>query len=218
MDWQTWVHQSLPRTDYMRGGATVWAKGMSGLLGDSLGPVLHLHDEASEIFYFVSGRCRLEVGEAEEFFEPGDFVLVPPQVPHNVWNASNDDLLVFWIVAPHFQANKWRTSDFPDGAMQQRVIRGRVTPNGELPSDEQIESSLLTMVTDGDGYAGRTAKKQEAVIYLVDGAADVRVGKLSGRLGAHEFVHVPVDTEFAVDCRYGPALAMLFRMPRAGVD
>jgi mannose-6-phosphate isomerase-like protein (cupin superfamily) len=215
MDWQAWVRQTLPRTDYMRGGATVWVKGATGLLGDSLGPIMHLHDGASEIFYFVSGRCRLEVGEAEEFFEPGDFVLVPPEAPHNVWPAGDDDLLVFWIVAPHFQANKWRTEGFPEGAMQRRVIRGRVSAGGELPSDVQIESRLLTLAAGG-GQAGRTAKTQEAVIYLVEGAADVRVGKLSGRLGAHEFVHVPVDTEYAVDCRSGPVLAILFRLPGGG--
>ena len=213
MDWQTWVRQSLPRTDYMRGGATVWVKGMAGLLGDSLGPVMHLHEGASEIFYFVAGRCRLEVGDREEFFEAGDFVLVPPEVPHNVWPDGDDDLLVFWLVAPHFQANKWRTEGFPEGAMQRGVIRGHVAAGGELPSDGQIESRLLTLANN-DRHSGRTAERQEAVVYLVEGSADVRVGKLNGRLGAHEFVHVPVDTEYALDCRYGPVVAILFRLPR----
>ena len=214
MDWQTWVRQSLPRTDYMRGGATVWVKGMAGLLGDSLGPVMHLHNGASEIFYFVAGRCRLEVGDREEFFEAGDFVLVPPEVPHNVLPGGDDDLLVFWLVAPHFQANKWRTEGFPEGAMQRGVIRGHVAAGGELPSDDQIESRLLTFA-DGAGHSGRTAERQEAVVYLVEGSVDVRVGKLNGRLGAHEFVHVPVDTEYALDCRYGPVVAILFRLPRS---
>ena len=55
---------------------------------------------------------------------------------------------------------------------------------------------------------------QEVVVYVVEAQVDVRVGKLSGRLGAHEFVHVPVDTEYALDCRYGPAVVILFRLPR----
>ncbi|MEP7355622.1 MAG: cupin domain-containing protein [Anaerolineales bacterium] len=215
MDWQTWVRQSLPRTDYMRGGATVWTPGMTGLLGDSLGPVMHLHDGASEIFYFLAGRCRLQVGDAEEIFEPGDFVLVPPEVPHNVLTASDDDLLVFWLVAPHFQANQWRTEGFPEGAMQRGIMRGHVAAGAELPSDDQIESQLLTLA-DGGGQTGRTSERQEAVLYLVDGQAEVRVGKLSGRLGPHEFVHVPVDTEYGLDCRFGPALILLFRLPRGG--
>lgn len=66
-----------------------------GLIGDTLGPIMHAHHQASEIFYFISGRCRLEVGNGEELFEPGDFVLVPPLLSHNLWNAGNDDLLVF---------------------------------------------------------------------------------------------------------------------------
>jgi len=213
MDWRTWIRQSLPRTDYMRGGATIWPVGAARLLDDALGPILHIHDDASEIFYFVAGRCRLEVGDSEEFFEAGDFVLVPPQVPHNVWRAGDEDLLVLWIVAPHFQANKWRTDNFPAGAMQKRAIRGRVVPGGSLPRDDQIESRLLTL-PDGAREAGRTAARQEAVVYIVEGQADVRVGHLSGRLAAHEFVHVPVDTEYVIDCQAGSVLAILFRLPR----
>jgi uncharacterized RmlC-like cupin family protein len=99
--------------------------------------------------------------------------------------------------------------------MQQRALRGQVTAGGELPSDDQIESRLLTL-PGGARQAGRTAEKQEAVIYIVDGQAEVRVGHLSGYLGAHEFVHVPVDTEYAIDCHSSPVLAILFRFPRGG--
>ncbi len=215
MDWQTWVRQSLPRTDYLRGGATVWPSGGAKLLDDSLGPVMHLHDDASEIFYFIAGRCRLEIDDSEEFFDPGDFVLVPPQVPHNLWSAGPEDLQVLWLVAPHFQANKWRTTAFPPGAMQRRALRGHVGPGLTLPSDDQIESTLLTLPA-GAQQAARTAIKQEAVIYVVAGQVAVRVGHLSGPLTAHQLVHVPVDTEYALDCAAGPALVLLMRTPRAG--
>jgi len=131
MDWRTWIRQSLPRTEIMRGGATVWEKGAKGLLGDTLGPVMHAHDKASEVFYFVAGRCRLEIGNAEEFFSPGDFVLVPPDLPHNLWNAGDDDLLVFWIVAPHFANNKWYTAPFVPGAMKWRATRSHVAPGAK---------------------------------------------------------------------------------------
>src|SRR5690242_17329669 len=128
MDWQQWIEQQLPYTEIKRGGATVWAVGASGLIGDSLGPILHIHDGASEIFYFVSGRCRMEVGDSEEIFEAGDFVLVPPLVPHNLWNGGDDDMLVFWLVAPNFINNKWRTDNFPPGAMSLQAIRTHVQP------------------------------------------------------------------------------------------
>jgi mannose-6-phosphate isomerase-like protein (cupin superfamily) len=213
MDWQTWVRQSLPRTDYMRGGATVWAPGAAGLLGDALGPRLHLHNDASEIFYFRGGRCRMEVGDSEEIFEAGDFVLVPPEVPHNLWSASPDEnLLVFWLVAPHFQANKWQTENFPPGARQGRVIRSRVEVGATLPSDAQINSALLTLPA-GAEQTGRTGETQEAVLYVVQGSGQAQVGPLSGPLGADQFVHVPVDTVYGFSATVA-AQVILFTMPR----
>ncbi len=215
MDWQAWIQQSLPRTEIMRGGATVWPKGAQRLIGDVLGPVMHLHDGASEIFYFVSGACRLEVGEGEEYFSAGDFVLVPPGVPHNLWNAGNDDLLVFWIVAPHKADNKWRTKDITPGEMQGKVMRSRVTPGVDLPSDDNIHSRLVRLEAN-ERLEEKTQTGQEAVIYIQSGQALVTVGKLSGRLDAHEFVHVPVGTSYSVQASDTAAMVLLFRMPGRG--
>ncbi len=211
MDWQQWIDQQLPFTQIKRGGATVWPKGGNGLLDDSLGPIMHIHDDASEIFYFVAGRCRLEIGDSEEFFEAGDFVLVPPLVPHNLWNAGDDDLLVFWLVAPNFFNNKWRTDNFPAGAMQMRAIRGHVAAGSELPSDELIASHLVTL-NDGERKAGRTTPTQEAIVYVVDGSADVQVGKLHGQLVAHDFVSVPIGTDYSVTAK-GASTVIVFLMP-----
>lgn len=212
MDWQTWIQQSLPRTENLRGGAAVWAKGAQRLTGDALGPVMHLHDGASEIFYFVSGACRLEVGEREEYFSAGDFVLVPPGVPHNLWNAGDDDLLVFWLVAPHKMDNKWRTQGITPEEMQLGVIRSRVTPGAALPGDENIDSRLVQLRA-GERLEEQTQAGQEAVLYLQSGQAQVQVGKLSGVLGAHEFVHVPAGTGFSVETRSVEVTLLLFRCP-----
>jgi mannose-6-phosphate isomerase-like protein (cupin superfamily) len=212
MDWQGWIKQSLPRTEIMRGGATVWVKGAQGLIGDTLGPVFHLHDGASEIFYFPSGKCRLEVGDTDEYFGPCDFVLVPPGVPHNLWNAGDDDLLVFWIVAPHRMENKWRTEEIAAEDMQRRASRARVEPGAALPSDANIHTRLLEFQS-GEGVSLETLLGQEAVIYISSGQADVRVGKLSGRLQANQFVHVPVGTDFSVKAVGGAASVLLFEMP-----
>jgi mannose-6-phosphate isomerase-like protein (cupin superfamily) len=212
MEWQEWIKQSLPRTEIMRGGATVWVKGAQGLIGDALGPVLHLHDGASEIFYFPSGRCRLEVGGTDEYFGAGDFVLVPAGVPHNLWNAGDDDLLVFWIVAPHKMENKWRTDDISSEDMQRRVSRSQIAPGAALPSDANIHSRLLEL-SAGESMSQETRLGQEAVIYICSGQADVSVGKLSGMLQANEFVHVPVGTAFSVTAADDPACVLLFEMP-----
>jgi len=212
MDWQTWIQQSLPRTENLRGGAAVWAKGAQRLTGDPLGPVMHLHDDASEIFYFVSGACRLEVGEREEHFSAGDFVLVPPGVPHNLWNAGDDDLLVFWLVAPHKADNKWRTMGISPDEMRRNVRRSRVMAGAELPSDENIHTRLVHLRA-GERLEMKTQASQEAVLYIQSGQAQVRVGRLSGVLGAHEFVHVPAGTGFSVDASDAEATLLLFRCP-----
>jgi mannose-6-phosphate isomerase-like protein (cupin superfamily) len=212
MDWHEWIKQSLPRTEIMRGGATVFEQGAQGLKGDTLGPVMHLHDGASEIFYFPSGKCRLEVGDTEEIFGPGDFVLVPQGVPHNLWNAGDEDLLVFWIVAPHFMGNKWRTEEITAEEMQHRVIRTHIEPGAALPSDANIHSRLLELQSS-EGVSLETLPGQEAVIYINSGGAEVQVGRLSGKLQANEFVHVPVGTSYSITAAQGAASALLFEMP-----
>jgi mannose-6-phosphate isomerase-like protein (cupin superfamily) len=244
MDWQAWIDQRLPFTEIKRGGATVWPRGGNGLIGDSLGPVLHSHDQASEIFYFISGRCRLEVGNSEEFFDPADFILVPPDVPHNLWNAGEDELLVFRLVAPNFVHNKWRTENLVPGAMEMRGISGRVDNGAELPSDQNIRTQLIRLspnASDGTSreqqtmtqarggaavatkghirelrnLSGKTAENQEAVVYIVEDQADVRVGKLRRRLKPNDFVNVQVGTAYSVDPVGGTVTILLFEMPGA---
>jgi mannose-6-phosphate isomerase-like protein (cupin superfamily) len=212
VDWHAWIEQRIPSTEIQRGGATVWPAGGRGLIGDSLGPIMHLHDGASEIFYFIAGRCRLEIGNSEEVFGPGDFVLVPPEVPHNLWNAGQDDLLVFWIVAPNFVTNKWRTSGFPPGAMDRRALRSRVDSDSVLPGDPNIRMRSLTL-RDRATHAADTEERREAIVYVTHGRVEVRVGRLGGRLGAHEFVHVPVGTQYSVVPAGEPATVLLFEMP-----
>jgi len=211
VDWHAWTGQHIPATEVQRGGAAVWPAGGHGLIGDRLGPIMHIHDGASEIFYFVAGRCRLEIGSTEAFVGPGDFVLIPPEVPHNLWNAGDDDLLVFWIVAPNVVSNKWRTTGFPPGAMDRGALRGRVGPSATMPSDTNIRTRLLT--PRNSAHAARTAEDQEAIVYITEGRAQVTVGRLGGELHAHEFVHIPAGTAYAVAPAGGPVNSLLFEMP-----
>src|SRR5438132_1266732 len=51
----------------------------------------HHHGELESVIYVVKGRARMRWGEALEFVaeaEPGDFIYVPPFVPHQEINAS----------------------------------------------------------------------------------------------------------------------------------
>ena len=56
----------------------------------------HHHGPLESVIYVVSGRARMRWGERLEFVAeagPGDFIYVPPFVPHQEINASSDETL-----------------------------------------------------------------------------------------------------------------------------
>lgn len=56
----------------------------------------HHHGDLESVIYVVSGRARMRWGERLEFIAeagPGDFIYVPPFVPHQEINASRDEVL-----------------------------------------------------------------------------------------------------------------------------
>ncbi len=53
----------------------------------------HHHGAVESVIYVVSGRARMRWGDRLEFVAeagPGDFIYVPPYVPHQEINASDD--------------------------------------------------------------------------------------------------------------------------------
>jgi uncharacterized RmlC-like cupin family protein len=61
----------------------------------------HHHGELESIIYVVSGRARMRWGEHLEFTAeagPGDFIFVPPFVPHQEINASTSEPLECVVV------------------------------------------------------------------------------------------------------------------------
>lgn len=56
----------------------------------------HHHGPVESVIYVVRGRARMRWGEALEFTAeagPGDFIYIPPFVPHQEINASPDQTL-----------------------------------------------------------------------------------------------------------------------------
>ncbi len=56
----------------------------------------HHHGHLESVIFIVSGRARMRWGEKLEFTAeagPGDFIFVPPWVPHQEINASPDEVL-----------------------------------------------------------------------------------------------------------------------------
>src|SRR5207342_1551591 len=56
----------------------------------------HHHGALESVIYVVRGRARMRWGERLEFTaeaNPGDFIFIPPYVPHQEINASPDEIL-----------------------------------------------------------------------------------------------------------------------------
>jgi uncharacterized RmlC-like cupin family protein len=76
-----------------RTGATqLWAGTVVVEPSARTGP--HHHGELETVLYVVRGRARMRWGERLEYSDeagPGDFIFVPPYVPHQEINARSDE-------------------------------------------------------------------------------------------------------------------------------
>jgi uncharacterized RmlC-like cupin family protein len=81
--------------DYARVGAQkLWAGTVSIRANAKTGA--HHHGALESVIYVVRGRARMRWGDRLEYVAeagPGDFIYVPPYVPHQEINASPDETL-----------------------------------------------------------------------------------------------------------------------------
>jgi uncharacterized RmlC-like cupin family protein len=74
------------------GAAALWAGTVVVQPDAKTGP--HHHGELETVLYVVRGRVRMRWGDHLEFSDearPGDFIYVPPYVPHQEINAQKDE-------------------------------------------------------------------------------------------------------------------------------
>jgi uncharacterized RmlC-like cupin family protein len=73
------------------GAQKLWAGTVVVHPGAKTGP--HHHGELETVLYIIRGRARMRWGDRLEFVDeagPGDFIFVPPYVPHQELNARSD--------------------------------------------------------------------------------------------------------------------------------
>ena len=76
------------------GAQKIWAGTVNIHAGAKTG--VHHHGALESVIYVLKGRARMRWGEKLEFVAeagPGDFIFVPPYVPHQEINASDDETL-----------------------------------------------------------------------------------------------------------------------------
>jgi uncharacterized RmlC-like cupin family protein len=77
----------------------IWAGTVTIQPGAMTGP--HHHGELESVIYVLSGRARMRWGDRLEFAAeagPGDFIYVPPYVPHQEANAAEEEALSCVVV------------------------------------------------------------------------------------------------------------------------
>ena len=81
------THASTGAQKLWAGTVTIHANAKTGA---------HHHGEVESVIYVVKGKARMRWGEKLEYMAeagPGDFIYVPPYVPHQEINASNEEPL-----------------------------------------------------------------------------------------------------------------------------
>jgi mannose-6-phosphate isomerase-like protein (cupin superfamily) len=62
----------------------------------------HYHPKTEELYYFTSGAGRMRLGDVEGEVRTGDCVVIPPGIPHKLWNDGPDPLVLLCCCAPAY--------------------------------------------------------------------------------------------------------------------
>jgi mannose-6-phosphate isomerase-like protein (cupin superfamily) len=62
----------------------------------------HYHPRTEELYYFVSGAGTMRLGEEEAEVVQGDCVVIPPGIPHKLWNRGELPLVLLCCCAPPY--------------------------------------------------------------------------------------------------------------------
>jgi uncharacterized RmlC-like cupin family protein len=87
------------------GAQKIWAGTVKIQPGAKTGA--HHHGALESVIFVISGRARMRWGEALEYTAeagPGDFIFIPPFVPHQEINASGEALLDCVVVRSDHEA------------------------------------------------------------------------------------------------------------------
>jgi uncharacterized RmlC-like cupin family protein len=93
------MHRQAAISRASAGAEKIWAGTVQIQPGAQTGP--HHHGPLESVIYVLRGRARMRWGDRLEFAAeagPGDFIYVPPHVPHQESNASQDEPLSCVVV------------------------------------------------------------------------------------------------------------------------
>ena len=71
-------------------------------LPEGTATIEHFHPVAEEIYHFTSGSGRMRLGSEEFEVAAGHAVVIPPGVPHKLWNTGSGELTLLCCCAPAY--------------------------------------------------------------------------------------------------------------------
>jgi mannose-6-phosphate isomerase-like protein (cupin superfamily) len=105
------------------------------------GPPPHFHRHSSEIFFVLFGALHALAGESSVTLEAGDFLSIPPGVPHSFWapdDASSEVLILFAPAIPQ---------RFEYFRLAERVLKGQARPEEILDAEERFDNHFVDSAT-----------------------------------------------------------------------
>jgi mannose-6-phosphate isomerase-like protein (cupin superfamily) len=73
--------------------------------------VRHYHERARQFFFVLSGEATLEVNQERQIVRALQGVEVPPNVPHQMFNTSDDDVEFLVISQPTTRGDRKEIRD-----------------------------------------------------------------------------------------------------------
>jgi mannose-6-phosphate isomerase-like protein (cupin superfamily) len=67
----------------------------------------HWHAHLEEIYYILTGRGRMEIGDEARKVQAGDAILIPINRAHCLYNSGDDDLVLLCATSP-----SWYPKDY----------------------------------------------------------------------------------------------------------
>ena len=63
---------------------------------------LHVHHQTEELYYIVSGKGLMQVGDDELNVETGDTICIPPGTPHSIRAIGEEALKILCCCSPAY--------------------------------------------------------------------------------------------------------------------
>ena len=197
IDHQVWIQQPKILAERCRGLALIWTPDVNWFNNDWLGPTPHCHEDATEIAYMAQGQLEIEVGGSKRVYNPGDFLIMPPNKYHNYWFTGTDPVCFFVVVGPNHKYRRLKTSGFTPDMHEGDAPYANVFTSDTLPSNEHFQVEKVTL-QPGESEEEHAVEQRDRVVYVVSGTAQARLHQFSGPLAANQFVHITGSTRHQI--------------------